>query len=84
MSEADSFYPRTTVNALVGDRIVFEVGAFRFVAGYGPPSNILIYRGGTDATDLTTNDTTSTHPGWIEFGQTIPFAKTITRVAILE
>jgi len=59
----------TSVSIQGGDRIVFEVGGFCI----GSAGTMGIRRGGTDATDLTAGNTTTTRPGWIEFSQTFSF-----------
>lgn len=60
-----------SVSALVGDRIVLEIGA---ESSAGTTGNVSMSRGGTNVTDLTIGDTNlTTHSGWIQFGDDIVF-----------
>lgn len=65
----------SSVSASVGDRIIVEVG-------YQAQNSITTSRtgrvrhGSNDATDQSAGDTTNSHPGWCEFGNTITDAET--------
>jgi hypothetical protein len=56
----------SNVNALAGDRIVVEVG-YQDQNTKTTSYTGTLYYGGTDTTDLTSGDTNTAHPGWIEF-----------------
>lgn len=68
------------VAAQQGDRVVIEVG----LQNTGGAANAGIWRGGTDATDLTAGDTTTTRPGWFEFSEGLRFGSPSVRAWILE
>jgi hypothetical protein len=66
----------STVNALAGDRIVIEIG-YRATNNVTTSRTGRVYIGGTSGTDLTDGDTDTSHPGWVEFSDTLTF-KTIS------
>lgn len=65
----------SSVAASVGDRIVLELG-YRATNTLTASRNGRFYFGGNAATDLSSGDTDTTHPGWCEFGTTITDGET--------
>lgn len=63
------------VAASVGDFLVVEVG-YRAQNTITTSRNGRVRHGGNDATDQTAGDTTTSHPGWCEFGTAIVDAET--------
>ena len=67
----------TTVTAEAGDRIVIEIGAYRYKVGGSTGSCTQTY-GDDSATDLPEDQTTKTaYNPWVEFSQTLGLPKVI-------
>jgi hypothetical protein len=65
----------SAVAAQVGDHIIVEIGYQAQNSTTSSRTGTVRY-GGNDATDLTSGDTNTAHPGWVEFGTTITDAET--------
>lgn len=65
----------SSVSAQVGDRIVVEIG-YQAQNTTATGRTGRVRHGGNDATDMSAGDTTTSHPGWCEFGTTIADAET--------